>query len=201
MNKEAEEKEEVKTVDELKHGTIQGVIDYEISEIITEQVNEIALICGRVVLDEKTKKKKSFVTFYKVSDLSKPIKEMNVSICDNNLKPATYNIPGTTVCTVTLVNHGLTAGNSRVVLNFTSGTAVSNTYLVQTTPTADTFTVTTAVLTTSGNVDVYTDILIEIDVATATAFYTYIPGEGVLATNGVYVFLPAATVSTTIFYG
>ncbi len=126
---------------------------------------------------------------------------LNVSLCDNNLKLATYNIPGTTVCTVTLVNHGLTAGSSRVVLNFTSGTAVSNTYLVQTTPTADTFTVTTAVLTTSGNVSVYSDILIEIDVATATAFYTYIPGEGVLATNGVYVFLPSTTVSTTIFYG
>lgn len=126
---------------------------------------------------------------------------LNVSICDNNLKPATYDIPGTTVCTVTLVNHGLTAGSSRVVLRFTSGTAVSDTYLVKTTPTADTFTVTTAVLTTSGNVDVYTDILIEIDVATATAFYTLIPGEGVLATNGVYVFLPSASVTTTIFYG
>lgn len=125
----------------------------------------------------------------------------NVSICDNNLQAATYNIPGTTVCTVTLANHGFTAGQERVVLNFTSGTAVSNTYLVQTTPTPDTFTVTTGVLTTSGNVSVYSDILIEIDVATATSFYTLVPGEGVLATNGIYVFLPSATVTTTIFYG
>ena len=126
---------------------------------------------------------------------------LNVSLCDNNLEAGTYNIPGTTVCTVTLVNHGLTAGKSRVVLNFTSGSAVPDTYLVNTTPTADTFTVTTAVLTTSGNVSIYTDILIEIDCFTATAFYTLIPGEGVIATNGVYVFLPSATVSTTIFYG
>jgi hypothetical protein len=126
---------------------------------------------------------------------------LNVSICDNDLKLATYNIPGTTVCTVTLPNHGFTAGVERVVLNFTSGAGVSNTYLVQTTPTSDTFTVTTGVLTTSGNVSVYSDILLEIDVATATAFYTLIPGEGVLATNGVYVFLPSATVTTTIFYG
>ena len=126
---------------------------------------------------------------------------LNVSICDNNPKTATYDIPGTTVCTVTLANHGLVAGSSRVVLNFTSGTAVSDTYLVQTTPTANTFTVTTAVLTTSGNATAYTDILIEVDVATATSFYTLIPGEGVLATNGVYVFLPSATVTTTIFYG
>jgi hypothetical protein len=126
---------------------------------------------------------------------------LNVSLCDNNLKTGTYNIPGTTVCTVTLVNHGLTAGQSRVDLNFTSGSAVPDTYLVKTTPTADTFTVTTAVLTTSGNVSIYTDILIEIDCFTATAFYTLIPGEGVIATNGVYVFLPSTTVSTTIFYG
>ena len=126
---------------------------------------------------------------------------LNVSLCDNNLEAGTYNIPGTTVCTVTLVNHGLTAGKSRVVLNFTSGSAVPDTYLVNTTPTADTFTVTTAVLTTSGNVSIYTDILIEIDCFTATSFYTLIPGEGVIATNGVYVFLPSATVTTTIFYG
>ena len=126
---------------------------------------------------------------------------LNVSICDNLPLSGTYNIPGTTVCTVTLANHGLVAGSSRVVLNFTSGTAVPDTYLVKTTPTADTFTVTTATLTTSGNVTIYDDLLIEIDVATATAFYTLIPGEGVLATNGVYVFLPSTTVTTTIFYG
>ena len=126
---------------------------------------------------------------------------LNVSICDNLPKTGTYNIPGTTVCTVTLANHGLVAGSSRVVLRFTSGTAVPDTYLVQTTPTADTFTVTTATLTTSGNVIAYSDILLEVDVATATAFYTLIPGEGVLATTGIYVFLPSATVTTTIFYG
>ncbi len=126
---------------------------------------------------------------------------LNVSICDNLPKTGTYNIPGTTVCTVTLANHGLVAGSSRVVLRFTSGTAVPDTYLVQTTPTADIFTVTTAVLTTSGNVIAYSDILLEVDVATATAFYTLIPGEGVLATTGIYVFLPSTTVSTTIFYG
>jgi hypothetical protein len=126
---------------------------------------------------------------------------LNVSLCDNNLQLGTYDIPGTAVCTVALPRHGLTAGKSRVVLVFTSGSGVSDTYLVNTTPTLNTFTVTTGVLTTSGNVSVYTDILIEIDCFTATAFYTLIPGEGVLASNGVYVFLPSATVSTTIFYG
>ena len=125
----------------------------------------------------------------------------NVSFCDNNPLSATYDIPGTTVCTVTLANHGLTAGVSRVVLDFTSGSGVDNTYLVQTTPTANTFTVTTGVLTTSGNVTVYDDLLSEVDVSTGTSFYTLIPGEGVVAQNGIYVFIPSATVTTTIFYG
>ena len=35
-----------------------------------------------MVTDEKTKKKKSLVTVYRLSDLSKPVKEMNVSVCD-----------------------------------------------------------------------------------------------------------------------
>jgi hypothetical protein len=47
----------------------------------------------------------------------------------------------------------------------------------------------------------YQDVLAEIDCATGTAFYTLIPGEGVLASVGIYVFLPSATVTTTIFYG
>ncbi len=58
------------------------MINYDISEISIEQLTETAVICGRVVSDEKTKKKKSLVTVYKLSDLSKPIKEMSVSICD-----------------------------------------------------------------------------------------------------------------------
>ncbi len=45
-------------------------------------MTETAVISGRVVLDEKSKKKKSLVTVYKLSDLTKPIKEMSISICD-----------------------------------------------------------------------------------------------------------------------
>jgi hypothetical protein len=127
---------------------------------------------------------------------------INTAIVDNNPVAATYDIPGTTVCTVTMPSaHGLTAGASRVVLVTGTGTLVSEAYLVQTTPTPTTFTVTTAVLTTSGNVSVYTDILTEVDCSTGTSFYTLIPGEGVLATNGIYVFLPSASVTSTIFYG
>ena len=126
----------------------------------------------------------------------------NTSIVDYVPISATYNIPGTTVCTVTMPSaHGLTAGVSRVVLVTGTGSLVADTYLVQTTPTDTTFTVTTGTLTTSGNVTVYTRLLTEIDCSTGTSFYTLIPGEGILATNGIYVFIPSATVTTTIFYG
>jgi len=126
----------------------------------------------------------------------------NTSIVDNLPIAATYDIPGTTVCTVTMPSaHGLTAGASRVVLVTGTGTLVADTYLVQTTPTPTTFTVTTGVLTTSGAVTVYTSMLTELDCSTGTSFYVLIPGEGVLAQTGIYVFIPSATVTTTIFYG
>ena len=124
---------------------------------------------------------------------------LSVSFANNIPELATYDIPGTTVCTVTYANHGLAVGD-RVVLNFTTGSAVPDTYTVVTVAT-NTFTVTTAVLTTSGNVTLYQDVLVEIDCATGTSFYTLIPGEGVLASVGIYAFLPSGTVTTTIFYG
>jgi hypothetical protein len=126
----------------------------------------------------------------------------NTSIVDNAPIAGTYNIPGTTVCTVTVPSTaGLTAGVSRVVLVTGTGTLVADTYLVQTVPTSTTFTVTTGTLTTSGNVTVYTKLLTELDCSTGTSFYVLIPGEGVLASTGIYVFLPSASVTTTIFYG
>jgi hypothetical protein len=124
---------------------------------------------------------------------------LNVSFANNIPEAATYDIPGTTVCTVTYAKHGLVVGD-RVILKFLTGSAVPDTYTVLTVAT-NTFTVATAVLTTSGNVTLYQDVLAEIDCATGTAFYTLIPGEGVLASVGIYVFLPSGTVTTTIFYG
>ena len=124
----------------------------------------------------------------------------NVAIANNVSQSGTYNIPGTTTCTVTIAGHGVASG-SRVWLQFADGDGVSNMYVV-TAVTIDTFTVTTGVLTTSGNVTVYNDILAEFDCATGTSFYTLIPGEGIMALDGIYVGLPAAdAVSSTIFYG
>jgi len=124
---------------------------------------------------------------------------LNVAFCDNISLSGTYNVPASTVCTVTIANHGLANGD-RVYLNFTSGSSADNVYTVSNVST-NTFTVTVASATTSGNVTMYAVILVELDCASATAFYTLIPGEGVLAEEGIYVGLPSATVTTTLFYG
>jgi hypothetical protein len=108
--------------------------------------------------------------------------------------------PERTTCTITIAGHGVALG-SRIWVQFTSGNAISDTYVV-TAVTTNSFTVTTGVLTTSGNVTVYNQILAEFDCATGTSFYTLIPGEGILATDGIYVGLPSASaVTSTIFYG
>lgn len=111
----------------------------------------------------------------------------------------TYDIPGSTTCTVTIANHGLSNGDV-VGLNFTSGTAVDDSYTVSNV-TTNTFTVTTGTLTTSGNVTLYPNVLMELDCSTGTSFYTLIPGEGILATEGLFILLPSTSVTMTIFYG
>jgi hypothetical protein len=123
----------------------------------------------------------------------------NTAFCNNVSQSGTYNIPGSTTCTVTIANHGLTTGD-RVYLNFTTGTAQDQTYVVTvTSPSA--FTVTTASLTTSGNVTIYPEILAEFDCSNGTAFYTLIPGEGILAQDGIYVGIPNVAITTTLFHG
>ena len=111
----------------------------------------------------------------------------------------TYNIPGSTTCTITIANHGLSNGDV-VGLNFTSGTAVDDTYTVSNV-TTNTFTVTTASLTTSGNVTMYPVVLMELDSSSGTSYYTLIPGEGILAAEGLFCLLPSTSVTMTIFYG
>jgi hypothetical protein len=123
----------------------------------------------------------------------------NISFCNNVYMSGTYDVPGSTVCTVTMAGHGLSDGD-RVYLDFTSGTALDESYSVSN-ATANTFTVTVASATTSGDVDIYPGVLTEIDTSSGTSFYTLIPGEGILADNGIYVGIPSNTVTTTIFYG
>jgi hypothetical protein len=123
----------------------------------------------------------------------------NTSFCNNVSLSGTYNIPGSTVCTVTIANHGLANGD-RVYLDFTTGTAQDEAYTVANVST-NTFTVTTASLTTNGNVTMYPQILAEFDCSNGTAFYTLIPGEGILAQEGIYVGIPNVAITTTLFYG
>ena len=124
---------------------------------------------------------------------------VNTAFCNNISLSGTYNIPGSTVCTVTIANHGLANGD-RVYLDFTTGTAQDETYTVANV-TTNTFTITTASLTTNGNVTMYPQILAEFDCSNGTAFYTLIPGEGILAQDGIFVGIPNVAITTTLFYG
>ena len=123
----------------------------------------------------------------------------NTAFCDNISQTGTYNVPGNAVCTVTISDHGLSNGN-RVFLDFTSGTSQDDAYTVSN-ATTSTFTVTVASTTTNGNVTMYSSILAEFDSSSGTAYYTLIPGEGILAPNGIYVGIPNASITTTLFYG
>jgi len=94
--------------------------------------------------------------------------------------------PDTTI-TVTLVGHKLVSG-SQVLLRFTSGSAASNIFTVATTPTVDTFTVTsTTSKTTSGDVDWditnLNAVSIDITVIDATTFTYNSPGFQVTAVS------------------
>ena len=123
----------------------------------------------------------------------------NVLFANNSYITGTYNVPGSTVCTVTTSTaHGLTSGD-RVWLDFTSGTSTDNVYTVTvTTTTAFTVAVTSA--TTSGNVRVYTQSLMEVDITNSVPVGITIPGEGILAPNGIFVGTPA-NIGATVFYG
>ena len=119
----------------------------------------------------------------------------NVLFMDSDPQAGTYSITSTTL-TVTVANT-LTAGD-RVFLDFTSGSAVDGAYTVLT-ANATSFTVTTAASGT-GNVTVYLTVLLEADTYNPTAYSILVPGEGILAENGIYVGLPAS-VTATVFYG
>lgn len=119
----------------------------------------------------------------------------NTVFADNVPQLGTYSITSTTM-TVTVANT-LVAGD-RVWLDFTSGTGVDGAYTVLTAG-ASSFTVTTAASGT-GNVTMYSSILMEADSYNATAYSVLIPGEGILADNGIYVGL-VTSVTATVFYG
>lgn len=118
----------------------------------------------------------------------------------NNVYTSGTYTRATNTLTVTIANHGLTTGN-RVWLTFLTGGALSYTYVVTVTN-ANVFTVTTtaAGTITDGAVNLYADVLLEVDAGSDTSFNVVIPGEGILASAGIYAGLPT-DVYVTIFYG
>jgi hypothetical protein len=114
---------------------------------------------------------------------------------DNVSITGTYARVGT-VATITAANHGLAVGDW-VYLDWD---LTDNPYQVQTVADANTFTVTVATGTSTGNVTVWNKVLLQADASSATAYTIVVPGEGILVETGLRVFLPA-NFHTTAFYG
>lgn len=85
-------------------------------------------------------------------------------------KTGTYSQSGTTV-TVTIPNHGVKV-NDHVLADYTTGSAVDGHFMVQSVPTANTFTLTAASsATNSGNVTVHLEpVAVEVDNTVNTVF-------------------------------
>jgi hypothetical protein len=114
----------------------------------------------------------------------------------DNISIAGTYARSTTTATITSANHGLSTGQW-VYLDWD---LTDNPYQVTVTGT-DTFTVTVANSgATSGNVTVWTNVLLQADASNATAYSIVIPGEGILVPNGLRAFL-ATDIHATAFYG
>jgi hypothetical protein len=119
-----------------------------------------------------------------------------VGIYDNSSIAGTYT-RSTTTATVTATKHGLSVGDSV----FLDWDLTDDFYTVATVADANTFTVTVANSgATSGNVTVYNDVLVITTVSTGNDVFNIIPGEGILAENGVRVYLENS-VPATVYYG
>ena len=122
----------------------------------------------------------------------------NIAVADPTVsKSGTYSQTSTTV-TVTITGHGLVNGQ-RVFLDFTTGASRDAVFTVTVTD-ANVFTVTSTTATASGNVTMYTTILLEIDTYSTVGIPVLIPGEGIYCPNGIYVGL-GNSVTATIYYG
>jgi hypothetical protein len=122
----------------------------------------------------------------------------NMAVADPTVsKSGTYSQTTTTI-TVTITGHGLVNGQ-RVFLDFTTGTSRDAVFAVTVTN-ANVFTVTSTTASTSGNVTMYTTLLLELDTFSTVGLPIKIPGEGIYCPNGVYVGL-GNSVTATIYYG
>ena len=125
----------------------------------------------------------------------------NMAVADPTVSESgTYvRLASSTTVTITITNHGLTNGQ-RVAVDFTSGIAVDGVYPV--TVTGDnTFTIVTVLNTAAtGNVTIYTSLLLEIDTFNIIGLPILIPGEGIYCEHGMFVCV-GGSVTATVFYG
>jgi hypothetical protein len=103
----------------------------------------------------------------------------------------------TTTATVTAANHQLEVGDSV----FLDWDLADGFYVVATVTNANVFTVTVANSGNStGSVTVYNDVLVVSTVSTGNDVYNIIPGQGIVAENGVRIYLENS-VPATVYYG
>lgn len=147
---------------------------------------------GKLITSQRTRLKALTVTSLTVS-------ARNMAVCEpSTVQAATYSQSVGTV-TVTSNAHGLTNGQ-RVFLEVKTGTTRSGVYPIVYVD-ANTFTVTAIPnATTSGNVNVYPGLIVEIDTFNTVGLPVRIPGEGILCPNGFFVGV-GASVTTAVFYG
>jgi hypothetical protein len=118
------------------------------------------------------------------------------SVFVNNVSVSGTYARSTTTATITSANHGFSTGQW-VYLDWD---LTDNPYQITVTGT-NTFTVTVANSGgTSGNVTIWGEVLLQADASNATAYNLVIPGEGIMAKDGIRTFL-ASDVHCTVFYG
>lgn len=118
---------------------------------------------------------------------------------NDNASAGTY-ARSTTTGTITITNHGVSVGDW-VYIDFEAGGPTDGAYQVQTVTNANVFTVTVADSGgSSGTVSAYLSVLAIAQVATVSSSNLVIPGEGILAHEGIRVIL-SNSVTATIYYG
>ena len=124
----------------------------------------------------------------------------NIAVADPTVfKSGTWSRTGTTV-TVTINGNGLTNGQ-RVFLDVAPGTTMRDGMYEVSNVATNTFTVTSVTSgSATGTVTMYTSIYAEFDTYQTVGFPIFVPGEGILCDNGIYVGL-GPSVTATIFYG
>jgi hypothetical protein len=123
-----------------------------------------------------------------------------VGLYDDSSIAGTY-ARSTTTATVTAPNHGLIVGEWAFI-DWSGGTnPTDDFYKVVTVANANTFTVAVADAgDASGVATVYNDVLLMSTVSASNDVFNIVPGEGILARNGVRVFLENS-ITATVYYG